>query len=291
MHGFDSQLSLVLATDLSERSDRAFDRALRLAREHRALLTIVYVIDNALPAEIGQRLHREAMDFINHQIDASKIKGHADIQVRLVRGRVHQTIIEQAKDTHAHLIILGIHRADALIDTFRGTTVERVVRLGDRSILVVKKKPMRAYRNIVVGTDLSQPSRYALELALRLFPHADVTVLHITSAPIARSMRRHKALADLGAQHQAQLLSMIEDVSAEMSRELEIKEFKLKASMEEGETVSVILRRVDAQRPDLLVVGTHGRSGVKRSMLGSVAERLLSVAPCDVLAVRARLEE
>lgn len=291
MHGFDSQLSLVLATDLSERSDRAFDRALRLAREHRARLTIVYVIDDALPAEIGQRLHGEAMDFINHQIDASKIKGHADIQVRLVRSRVHQTIIEQGQDTHAHLVILGIHRADALIDTFRGTTVERVVRLGDRSVLVVKKKPMRGYRNIVVGIDLSQPSRYALEFALRLFPHADFTVLHIKSAPTGRSMRQHKALADLGAQHQAQLLSMIEDVTGEMTRELEIKEFKLKASMEEGETVSAILRHVESQRPDLLVVGTHGRSGVKRSLLGSVAERLLTVAPCDVLAVRGHLDE
>lgn len=290
MHGFDTQLSLLLATDLSERSDRAFDRALRLGREHRARLTILYVVDDALPAEIGQRMHSEAMEFINHHVEASKIKGHADIQVRLVRGRVHQTIIDQGKDTHAHIVVLGVHRVDALLDAFSGTTVERVVRLGDRPVLVVKKKAMRAYRNILVGIDFSQPSRDALEYALRLFPQADFTVLHIKSIPSARSLRQHKVLSDLAAQGQARLLSMIEEISQQMSKDLEIKDFKLNASMDEGETVSAILRHVGTQQPDLLVVGTHGRSGMKRSLLGSVAERLLAVAPCDVLAVRGRLD-
>ena len=62
MHAFDSQLRLLLATDLSERSDRAFDRALMLARDSRGSLIVLNVVDEALPKEIRERLSQQDCD-------------------------------------------------------------------------------------------------------------------------------------------------------------------------------------------------------------------------------------
>lgn len=53
-----------------------------------------------------------------------------------------------------------------------------------------------------------------------------------------------------------------------------------------GEPTSVILDQIAKQHPDLLAVGTHGRAGIARAVLGSVARTLLQDPPCDVLAVR-----
>ena len=136
MHAFDSQFRLLLATDLSERSDRAFDRALMLARDSRGSLIVLNVVDEALPKEIRERLSQQAHDFIQEQLSASKIPGQADVQIRIVRGRDYKTIIDQARDGDVHLVVLGTHRADALIDSFVGATMDRVLRYGDRPVLV-----------------------------------------------------------------------------------------------------------------------------------------------------------
>ncbi|HXV50076.1 MAG TPA: universal stress protein, partial [Candidatus Binatia bacterium] len=58
-------------------------------------------------------------------------------------------------------------------DLLLGTTAERVVRKGDRPVLVVKRAADAPYRRVVVGVDFSEDSRYALELALRLAPQAE----------------------------------------------------------------------------------------------------------------------
>lgn len=57
--------------------------------------------------------------------------------------------------------------------------------------------------------------------------------------------------------------------------------------MLEGTVRKVISQEIQRLRPELLVLGTHGRTGVAHAFLGSVAEDLLSDAPCDVLAVKA----
>ena len=287
MHTFDSQLRLLLATDLSERSDRAFDRALMLARDSRGSLIVLNVVDEALPKEIRERLSQQAHDFIQEQLSASKIPGQADVQIRIVRGRGYKTIIDQARDGDVHLVILGTHRADALIDSFVGATMDRVLRYGDRSVLVVKKKPSRLYRNILVGTDLSDASRQALEFAIRLFPEAKFTLLHTYVTPVAKSLRQNREFKKLLERSRMDLAKMAESVSEKMSKEIETSDIAVSSAFEEGVALLAITRHIENNKNDLVVVGTHGRSGWKATLLGSVTQAVLARAPCDVLAVRA----
>lgn len=287
MHAFDSQLRLLLATDLSERSDRAFDRALMLARDSRGKLIVLNVVDEALPKEIRERLSQQAHDFIQEQLSASKISGQADVQIRIVQGRDYKTIIEQARDGDVHLVILGTHRADALIDGFVGATMDRVLRYGDRSVLVVKSKPRHLYRNILVGTDFSDASRQALEFAIRLFPEAKFTVLYAHHKPVAKSLRQNREFEKLLERSQRDLAEMAASVSQKMSAEIATCEISVLSAFEEGFALMAIPRHIESNKNDLLVVGAHGRSGWKVALLGSVAQAVLVSAPCDVLAVRA----
>lgn len=290
MHGFDTQLRLLLATDLSERSDRAFDRALMLARENRAHLIVLNVIDEALPKPITERLSKQAHSFIEEHITAAKIRGQADVEIRITRGRDYKTIIDQARDGNVHLTVLGTHRSDALIDTFVGATMDRVLRFGDRSVLVVKNKPRRAYQSILVGTDFSEMSRQALEYAIRLFPEAKFTLLHAHARPVVKSLRQNREFDKLWERRRASLDHMVERTSTRMREELGGTEVAVLPVLEEGMALLAMLRHIETDKHDLLVVGTHGRSGWKKALLGSVTQAALSRAPRDVLAVR-RMQE
>ncbi|MFM9850340.1 MAG: universal stress protein [Hyphomicrobiaceae bacterium] len=291
MHGLDTQLRLLLATDLSERSDRAFDRALMLARENRAHLIVLSVIDEALPKPITERLSKQTHDFIEEHIAAAKIRGQAEVQIRIARGRDYKTIIDQARDGNVHLVILGTHRSDALIDTFVGATMDRVLRYGDRSVLVVKNKPRRAYQNILVGTDFSEMSSHALEYAIRLFPEAKFTLLHAHARPVAKSLRQDREFAKLWERRRANLTRMIERTLKRMREELGCTELALLPALEEGMALLAMIRHIETNKHDLLVVGTHGRSGWRKALLGSVTQAALSRAPSDVLAVRHAQED
>lgn len=291
MHAFDTQLRLLLATDLSERSDRAFDRALMLARDNRAKLVVLNVVDEALPKDMRLRQSEEAHEFIKEQVAASKARGQADVEIRIVRGHDYKTIIDQARDSDAHLVILGTHRADALVDSFVGATMGRVLRYGNRSVLVVKSKPRRPYRNILVGTDLSDASQYALEFAIRLFPDAKFSLLHVFSRPVAKSIRQDREFEKLLQRSEETLTRMAATTSERMTRELETNEVVVTPIFEAGHPLLTINRHIETHKHDLVVVGTHGQSGWKTAVLGSTTQSMLASAPGDVLAVRAVREE
>ncbi len=83
-----------------------------------------------------------------------------------------------------------------------------------------------------------------------------------------------------------QMKSMLEDEMQALLASLPTPP-NLQTVMREGTVREVISEQVKTLRPDLLVIGTHGRTGVAHALLGSVAEDLLSDPPCDVLAVKA----
>jgi nucleotide-binding universal stress UspA family protein len=285
-----TQLRLLLATDLSERSDRAFDRALMLARDNRARLIVLYVIDEALPARLARRLSKQAHDFIREQVAVAKIRDQANVEIRIVRGRDYKTIIDQARDGRVHAVVLGTHRTDALIDAFVGATMDRVLRYGPHPVLVVKSKPRSAYRNILVGTDFSTASRRALELALRLFPRARFTLLHVQGKPVPKSLTQRTLRLKLWERRHAALIKLAKSMSENVGDELGYPKLTISPALEEGEPVLAITRRIESKKHDLVVVGTHGRSGWKKALLGSVTQAVLARSRCDVLAVRPALE-
>jgi nucleotide-binding universal stress UspA family protein len=88
---------------------------------------------------------------------------------------------------------------------------------------------------------------------------------------------------------------MLADVRAHAQRELDTLVAKAKASkirtvglLHEGIAHDRIVRTAKARRADLLVIGTHGRTGFARLFLGSVASRVIAGAPCPVLTVRGK---
>jgi len=185
------------------------------------------------------------------------------------------------------MIVLGVHREDAFKDMFRGTTAERVIRAGNVPALLVKDRVSGPYRRIMVGVDFSVYSRRAVEFAVKFVPSGEFHLVHAYDVPFKGFLHGHDTVREFSKQQQAQFQQMIDGEMATFLASLDAKAPKLERVMQEGTVREVIHQQISRLMPDLLVIGTHGRTGVAHAFLGSVAEDLLRDPPCDVLAVKA----
>jgi len=273
---------LLAATDLTARGERALGRALRLRRRFGAQLTVLHVVDDELPERIGARRAEEARDLIEAQLRG--LAEPADlpaIAVETAFGSAYAAVIRRARELDAELTVLGSHRESPWRDLFLGSTIERVLRQGDTPVLTVKHEPAAEYARVLVAVDFSVYSRLALEFACRLVPDGEFLVLHAYDLPFA------DFLPDVQTRHVDLLEREIREQMAALLRGLPAGRSKVTSEVRLGEAVPVVEAATAEFRPDLLVVGTHGRTGVAHAILGSIAGKLLRRPRCDVLAVRA----
>lgn len=276
---------LLMATDLSGRSDRALQRAIALADEHGAELKIVHVVDDTLPQAIIERQEETAKSAIEAQIASLSMPQSLNYSMQVIRGQDYSDILRCAEELGAELIILGIHR-HATREMFRGTTAERVIRVGSWPTLVVKEPVTGPYKRVIVPSDLSVHSRHALLLACELAPKGEIYLVHATHAPFKGLLGRD-TLRGIVRHEQHQFDAMLKRDIEHLTGQLGAAAPRFETVLEEGDVRQVIRAAVERIKPDLLAVGTHGRTGIGYAMLGNVAEDLLADAPVDVLAVKA----
>jgi nucleotide-binding universal stress UspA family protein len=271
-HNHAPAARILLASTLTVHSDRALDRACMIAKSLDAELIAVHAVD---PGILPERYVMEHVDsaraFLQRELDDSVhcdgVRASADVLL----GTAEQVIGEYAAESGIGLIVTGVSRDLNLTSAFAGTRIEKVVRAAHCPVLVVKRRPRAAYSRIVVAMDLQPASRHAFDFALRNFPSAQFTVLH---AGISESAA-----------------GLVEDVVVSRCTAAghpvpgapggpEIVIFPDQAA-------NSIQQEIMSIDPDLVVLGTHGRSGMARLFVGSVAGTLLEVLPHDTLIARA----
>lgn len=278
---------LLMATDLSPRSDRALNRALALADESKAQLLILHVVDEELPYSVAERLKGEAESIIDSQLDAFPTLNRENIARKVAFGTAYKDILREVEESETDLIIMVTHREESLRDLFLGTTLERVLRRGNDPVLVVRDRARGPYRRVLVGVDFSVYSRRAVEFAIRFVPQGEITLVHAFDLPFKGFFYGGTTRDQVGKRHRDQMNAMVEEEMRAFLDSLPSSPADLNRVMLEGTVRKVISQEIQRLRPELLVLGTHGRTGVAHAFLGSVAEDLLSDAPCDVLAVKA----
>ncbi|MFM9850341.1 MAG: universal stress protein [Hyphomicrobiaceae bacterium] len=289
MHRLGDNLRLLAATDLSPRSDRAIDRAVQLAGAWKAHLTVLHVVSDELPRSVLRAAIAEAEQILQAQV-ATWRQGSVDVEHVVVKGHDYEAIIARAQKEDAKFVVMGTHRKTLLREHWFGTTVDQVVRHGDRPVLVVRQKPLRTYDKIMVAVDFSRPSRQALEFALLLFPGAQFTVLHAYDVPFKAFLTDPRTAKAFARRHERDMTLLIENVVADLKTRFGEVTCEITPVLERGFATNVVHAQVKELKPDLVVVGTHGRSGLRQALLGSVAQDLISTLAGDVLAVRARPE-
>ncbi len=136
---------------------------------------------------------------------------------------------------------------------------------------------------IVVGTDLSEQANRAADYALTLAKTSGARLRLVLAVPVPGAM-------DLPPLSAADVVKRLEEdarkgLDAALAR-LRQDGLELDGVVELGDARDVLVSVAEEAKADLIVVGTHGRRGLKRALLGSVAESVVRTAPCPVLVVR-----
>lgn len=285
--------SLLVATDFSAGGRDAARRAMLLATEQQARLSLLHVMSGPnldslrglfrLPEEAGEKLVADArreLDELAADI-AGKNRPMPAVQVRI--GRVLDEIL--AATEQADLLVLGARGWNPVRDAILGSTAERLLRKSPRPVLVTRRAPQGGYQRVLVPVDFSPSSAVALETALRIAPAADITVVHAFDVPFEgklwlagvgeeriqeyRIAAKQQALNDIAA-----LIGGAGDGGQRCFR-----------TVEHGDAVPLILAEEARVKADLIVIGKRGRSMIEETLLGSVTRHVLSGASGDVLVV------
>jgi universal stress protein E len=280
-------MQILAATDFSTRSHRALRKAGLLAGASGAELTILHVVDDDRHQDLIEIESREAERILTEQILAMVELRAVQCRPMVIRGDPFDGILVAARMIGADLIVMGAHRKQLLRDIFIGTTIERVIRTGSYPVLMVNNEADEPYRNAMAAVDLSEPSANALRTAksLRLVGEECITLLHAFTAPGKRKM-------SMAGIDQAAIATYVaserERATDEFIAFLTVNELcspNLPIRIEEGEPLDVIERVVETVKVDLLILGTRGRTGLLKVLLGSVTEEALRRFDIDILAV------
>lgn len=147
-------------------------------------------------------------------------------------------------------------------------------------------------KTIAVPLDFGAPSRKALGYA-RAFAEqfgASLHLLHVVSVPwVAGAFAATPSDVPVEEPAGAMVQELIDDANRQLREalpEAEIRAFGVRTFVQVGDPREVILEHAARERIDLIVMGTHGRTGTAHLLLGSVTERVVREAPCPVLTVR-----
>lgn len=281
---------ILVATDLSSRADRAVRRAALVAAAAGAELAILCVVDDDQPESMIAAERHEAAALLARAAEGlPELRAVAPICI-VEPGDPFDAILRMADARDADLVILGEHRRRLLRDMLVGTTVERVIRLSRRPVLMVAALPDGPYRRVLAATDLSAASARAIGVAVRsgLCDGASLTLLHAREAPGLGAM----AMADLPpAAVSGHVRDVLREARADLLRFIAGLDLpgvtRPEPLVENQPPAFAIAEAVKRLRPDLLVIGTAGAGGVARAMLGSVAAEVLRQVACDTLVVPA----
>lgn len=204
----------------------------------------------------------------------------------LVYGPIASTLAQQARRWRADLILMGSRGASDIKGFLLGSVSRRVASMAPCSVLVVKE-PCSALRHVTIAVDDSKHSRAAAKfLRSQILPDsATVTILSSAQSPVTDLAARY-----LSASQLSDLIEPVMERTTKLVNSLRddfIKEgLTATTAVQMDHVIDTIVKHVEADHADLLVVGSRALTKSERLHLGSVSESLLRHAPCSVLIVR-----
>jgi universal stress protein E len=278
---------ILIATDLSGRSNLALERALYLAKSWDAACTLLHVADDESPPELIKKRVDNVRAYLEEYLEKLRLPDRAMPDIMVKSGGIHEIINDTAREKRSRVIVMGAHRKNILLDVFRGTTIERVLRTGNTPVLMVGRPVENGYDSVIFGVDGDLCSRQAIDAAFSfgLFTDARMTAVHayqdiaktqmVYAGIGADDVKKHE-----GTHHNQTAEKMYEFL---VSTKLGAQNYRL--ILEQADPSQLIVKAAADLDSDLIVIGTRSLTGVKKAMLGSVAEGVLRHAHSDVLVV------
>jgi nucleotide-binding universal stress UspA family protein len=291
-------LNVLVAVDGSQGSDNAVDAVVQQFAPDRTELRVVHADqwNSGLPASLAFGEGATAVDDLLAYRDERKHQAQALVTQSIERisaagfrvtslvleGDPRHVIVDEARAWPADLIVLGSHGRTGLTRLLLGSVSDSVSRHASCSVQIVREPPAHADRlKVLLAVDGSVWSERAAEVVAGQFipDRLDVRVVHADGWPANPPAPE---LVTLYEERRRQA----HDLVAGVSRRLTNAGVSATGILRRGDARQVILDVAQEWAADLIVVGSHGRTGLGRALLGSVSDAVARHAHCSVHVVR-----
>ena len=290
-------------TDFSRCANQAFWHAIHLSRKYQAELYMLHAIvlhedDPHHPTSLLPDIdtaHKQLKELSLQNMDYLLESYHAeDIKAKKAEERGIATasiILEYVKKKNIDLIVMGTHGRRGFKHLLLGSVAEEVVRLASCPVLTIReqKQPKRIedLEKILIPVDFSDNAweafSYAKEIAI--IYQAKLQFLHVIEEAV------HPAFYLTG---KSSIFDLVPDIKAKsikafkrILKETEMPEVDIEYAVIEGKAAHEIVKFAEKHDTDLIVITTHGLTGLEHFFLGSVAEKVIRRSPCPVFIVKA----
>jgi len=267
---------LLLTSDRSEFSEGAIREAINLAKTCSSKLYVISVAEepdirefaDSYPLVATEKLERDTRVHLESLKERAEKEGVVCEIIERRGPKTYEYIIDEAGKNNVEMIIMGRRGRTGLMRLMMGSVTARVIGHSPCKVLVVPRAARINFEKILIPTDGSIFSELASREAISI------------------AKRTGSSLIVLSVAKKDENLSLAE-ASVGMVKEVAEKEgIKVEAVTLKGEPHEVIVNAAEKKNAGFIVVGSHGRTGLEKLLMGSVTERVIGHAGCPILVVR-----
>ncbi|WP_433632211.1 universal stress protein [Halomicrococcus sp. NG-SE-24] len=281
---------ILLPFDGSDGAAEALHHAAEIAHWADATIHVLFVADTTLHSvtvvetQVIDALVQEGEDIVEEAEKTLDTLG-VDYDSDVVQGHPAPTIVEYAERYDYDVIVMPTHGREGVSRYLIGSVTEKVVRLSSVPVLTARMQPdeqlVFPYENILIPTDGSAGAAHAAEHGLSLAAALDATI-HVLSVVDETSLGLDVRSTISGQEREQAATDAVDDLVSEAETHGVSNTIR---HVEHGSPIEVILDTIDSNDIHAVVMGTTGRRGSDRILLGSVAEKTVRSAPVPVITV------
>ncbi|MFB1062550.1 universal stress protein [Natrinema sp. H-ect4] len=283
---------ILVPTDGSDSATAALKHVLDVADDREATVHLLNVADTNQPSltrlgdDIVDVLEGEGNDIVSDAAAMAEDRG-VSVVTTVVQGDPREVIAEHATADEFDLVAMGAHGRRGLGEYVLGSVTDHVVNRSAVPVLTVRAadevSPTFPYTDILVPTDGSDHATAALELASTVAERHGAK-LHLLSVVDELPEVIDAGSADLPEQLEENVQAVLDDAATTATR---AGVTDVTTTIAAGSVSREVTAYADEEGVNLIVMGTHGHTGLDRHLLGSFTERVIRTSPVPVLTTQA----
>ncbi len=277
-----SKKKILVPVDFSDQSLIALDQSYNLAREYKAEITLLYIIeDNGF---ISKFFSKQQDEDIKKQVEENLIKLATDVEKKtgihvntmVARGTVYEKIAEVADMINALFIIMGANGTINMRKKFIGSNALRVVREANVPVITIRGQHHRnGCKNIVLPLDLTKETREKVNFALELAKLGDGSAIRIVSVLFTTD----EFVVNRLTRQLQQVKTFIEKEGVECTAEI------LKGKRGDESLSESIIKYAHKVEGDLLMIMTQQEVDFTQRFIGSSAQEIINNSDIPVISI------
>ena len=266
---------ILLATDGSQFCEGAIREASRFATNCSSKVYAMSVVEVLTDYEGFSPQKIEAMMDLEIKKHLETVKSRAlnekiDCEIVIAHGEAYSEIVDAAAAKNVDMVVIGRRGKTGLAKLFMGEVAAKVIGHAPCRVLVVPKASKIEFKNLLVATDGSEHSEQAVAEAIGIAKCCGSELLILSAMRDESEQKEAQTVVSKAAE-----LAQKEGVSAETLTPV-------------GRSYDVIVETAGGRGVDLIVMGTYGKTGLKKMFMGSSTEKVIGHAGCAVLVVKAQ---